>query len=186
MGEDNWRIQRRYVIQRLNVRHLNWNPGPQSPPRPTSQLQDPSPETRSELSYITPWTRASKVDFSGHFCIKDLYSVIKQYLKNSELLLAPRQKVNPLSLAGSISGVFSVSAPDKVTPCWAEALFIPSLQPDNLWIRTSACNKSLCLWLYQWFSAGAMVLPQCLELFFMVKNGRWGMEGCHLPLMRIG
>ena len=123
---------------------------------------------------------------SCHFCIKDLYSAIKQELNNSELLLAPRQKVSPLSLAGSICGVFSVSAPDKVTPCWAETLFIPSLQPDNLWIRTSACNKSLCLWLYQWFSAGAMVLPQCLEIFFIVKNGRWGMEGCHRPLMKIG
>lgn len=76
---------------------------------------------------------------------------------------------------GSISGVFSVSAPDKVTPSWAEALFIPSLQPDNLWIRTSVCNKSLCLQLYQWFSAGAMVLPSVWRHFSWSKiaGGEW-------------
>lgn len=67
-------------------------------------------------------------------------------------------------LGGSISGVFSVSAPDKVTLPEQKHFLYPASSQDNLGLEP-VCNKSLCLQLYQWFSAGAMVLPSVWDIF---------------------
>lgn len=139
------RIKRNYMIYRLSGWALNWSPGPQSPPEPHVSAARPQSRHMQWTFIHHTLTPMHQSWLQLPFLYQGFIFRNQAVAQGFELLLPPRGKASPLLPGGSIFGVFSVSAPNAVTPCWVEAPSIPSLQPEDPRIRISVCNKSLCL-----------------------------------------